>query len=88
MTITASLPPSPPLDDGRPAHKTRTFSIAEVRWASVALLLFTIGLALQLSPMPEWTYWAAYLACYLAVGGSRQSKACGRFGTRPSTSTC
>ncbi|MBA4024592.1 MAG: heavy metal translocating P-type ATPase [Gordonia sp.] len=68
MTITASLPPSPPLDDGRPAHKTRTFSIAEVRWASVALLLFTIGLALQLSPMPEWTYWAAYLACYLAGG--------------------
>ncbi|WP_207843803.1 heavy metal translocating P-type ATPase [Williamsia soli] len=68
MTITATLPPSPPLEDGRPSHKTRTFSIAEVRWASVALLLFTIGLALHVSSMPEWTYWAAYLACYLAGG--------------------
>ncbi|PHV68853.1 heavy metal translocating P-type ATPase [Williamsia muralis] len=43
-------------------------SIDEVRWASFALALFICGLILQLSPLPAWTFWAMYLACYVAGG--------------------
>ena len=63
--------PTPVTAAGGVAHAkrgTRLLSIDEVRWASLALALFVFGLILQLSPLPSWTFWAAYLACYVAGG--------------------
>ena len=63
--------PTPVTAAGGVAHAergTRLLSIDEVRWASLALALFICGLILQLSPLPAWTFWAAYLACYVAGG--------------------
>jgi heavy metal translocating P-type ATPase len=48
--------------------RTRLFALAEVRWASAAVVLFLVGLALQLFDAPAWSWWAAYLACYAAGG--------------------
>jgi heavy metal translocating P-type ATPase len=42
--------------------------LPEVRWALLALLLFLLGGALQLSGAPVWAFWGAYLACYAAGG--------------------
>lgn len=44
------------------------WSVPSVRWAAVALLLFCLGLILQVSGAPEPLWWAVYLACY-ATGG-------------------
>lgn len=50
------------------AAKTRLLAVPEVRWASIATVLFLLGLAVQLSPAPEWLFWALYLACYVTGG--------------------
>ncbi|WP_344652281.1 heavy metal translocating P-type ATPase [Cryptosporangium japonicum] len=39
-----------------------------MRWAALATALFGLGLAVQLTGGPAWTYWALYLACYAAGG--------------------
>ncbi len=44
------------------------WSVASVRWAAAALVLFLAGLAAQLAGAPEPVWWALYLACY-ATGG-------------------
>ncbi len=46
----------------------RVLSMAEVRWAAAATLLFAAGGALQLAGTPAPVWWAIYLACY-ATGG-------------------
>lgn len=48
--------------------RTRLFALAEVRWAAAAVVLFLVGLMLQLFDAPAWSWWAAYLACYAAGG--------------------
>ncbi|WP_066912506.1 heavy metal translocating P-type ATPase [Millisia brevis] len=42
--------------------------LPEVRWASIALVLFLVGWGLQLAGTPAWMWWTAYLVCY-ATGG-------------------
>ncbi|WP_254661239.1 heavy metal translocating P-type ATPase [Gordonia sp. UCD-TK1] len=42
--------------------------LPEVRWAGLALALFLAGWLLQICQAPEWSWWTAYLACYLAGG--------------------
>ncbi|OUC78541.1 heavy metal translocating P-type ATPase [Gordonia lacunae] len=42
--------------------------LPEVRWAGIALALFLAGWLLQLCDAPEWSWWTAYLACYLSGG--------------------
>ncbi len=44
------------------------WSVASVRWATAALVLFAAGLAAQLLGAPSWSWWACYLACYLTGG--------------------
>ncbi|OBA57567.1 cadmium-translocating P-type ATPase [Mycobacterium sp. 1100029.7] len=44
------------------------WSVASVRWATVALVLFLAGLAAQLLGAPSWSWWGLYLACYLTGG--------------------
>ena len=50
------------------ARRTRLFALAEMRWATVAVALFGIGLGLRLCGGPVWSWWIAYLACYVAGG--------------------
>lgn len=44
------------------------WSVTSVRWATVALMLFSAGLAAQLEAAPQPVWWALYLACYLSGG--------------------
>ncbi|MBJ7464973.1 MAG: cadmium-translocating P-type ATPase [Mycolicibacterium sp.] len=43
-------------------------SLSSVRWATVALIFFALGLAAQLLGVPEIVWWTLYLACYAAGG--------------------
>ncbi|MGA5462471.1 heavy metal translocating P-type ATPase [Mycobacterium sp. NPDC050041] len=44
------------------------WSVASVRWATVALGLFGAGAVAQLAGLPDAVWWTLYLACY-ATGG-------------------
>jgi cation-transporting P-type ATPase D len=44
------------------------WAVQSVRWAAAALVLFCVGLILQLAGTPDPLWWSLYLACY-AVGG-------------------
>jgi heavy metal translocating P-type ATPase len=66
---------SPVLDLSRAAApdrersaRTRPFALPEVRWASLATVLFVLGLAAQFGGAPAWMWWALYLACYVTGG--------------------
>jgi heavy metal translocating P-type ATPase len=48
--------------------RTRVFALPEVRWATVATVLFGLGLAAQFGGAPAWVWWALYLACYVTGG--------------------
>src|SRR5882757_6435505 len=52
---------------GRP-RRTSPFALPEVRWATVATVLFVFGLAAQFGGAPAWMWWALYLACYVTGG--------------------
>jgi cation-transporting P-type ATPase J len=54
--------------DRQPRARTRPFTLPEVRWASVATVLFVLGLAAQFGGAPAWLWWALYLACYVTGG--------------------
>jgi heavy metal translocating P-type ATPase len=54
--------------DRQPRARTRPFALPEVRWATVATVLFVFGLAAQFSGAPAWMWWALYLACYVTGG--------------------
>ena len=43
-------------------------SMAEVRWAAAAAVLFAIGGAFELGGAPPWVWWTFYLACYVTGG--------------------
>jgi heavy metal translocating P-type ATPase len=66
---------SPVLDLSRAAApdrerspRTRPFALPEVRWASVATVLFVLGLAAQFGGAPAWMWWSLYVACYVTGG--------------------
>ncbi len=67
---------SPVLDRSRAAvapdrqrtARTRPFTLPEVRWATVATVLFVLGLAAQFGAAPAWMWWSLYLACYVTGG--------------------
>ena len=54
--------------DRQRSARTRPFALPEVRWASVATVLFVLGLAAQFGGAPSWMWWALYLACYVTGG--------------------
>ena len=68
MPSTLSAPPVRPAVPAVPMRRTRLFALPEMRWAAAALVLFLVGLAVQLAGGPEWAWWALYLACYAAGG--------------------
>jgi cation-transporting P-type ATPase J len=54
--------------DRQPRTRTRPLALPEVRWATVATVLFVLGLAAQFGGAPAWMWWALYLACYVTGG--------------------
>ncbi|MDT5346481.1 MAG: cation-transporting P-type ATPase, partial [Mycobacterium sp.] len=54
--------------DRQPTTRTRPFRLPEVRWATVATVLFVLGLAAQFGGAPAWMWWSLYLACYVTGG--------------------
>jgi cation-transporting P-type ATPase J len=54
--------------DRQPTSRTRPFALPEVRWATVATVLFALGLAAPFGGAPVWSRWALYLACYVTGG--------------------
>jgi heavy metal translocating P-type ATPase len=66
--------PPPVLDRSRaaanrqPPTRTRPFALPEVRWATLATVLFVFGLAAEFDGAPAWLWWALYLACYVTGG--------------------
>ena len=54
--------------DRQPRTRTRPFALPEVRWATVATVLFVLGMAAQFGGAPAWSWWALYLACYVTGG--------------------
>jgi cation-transporting P-type ATPase J len=54
--------------DRQTRTRTRPFALPEVRWASVATVLFVLGLAAQFGGAPASVWWALYLACYVTGG--------------------
>ena len=67
-SLTTTPAPPRPGTPVLPVRRTRLFALPEVRWAAAALVLFLLGLAVQLSGGPAWGYWPLYLACYAAGG--------------------
>lgn len=51
-----------------PVRRTRLLALPEMRWAAAALVLFLVGLAVQLAGGPSWVWWGLYLGCYAAGG--------------------
>ncbi|MGA9489447.1 MAG: heavy metal translocating P-type ATPase [Mycobacterium sp.] len=51
-----------------PVRHTKLFALAEMRWATIALILFLAGLAAQLAGGPHWLWWTLYWGCYAAGG--------------------
>ncbi|MEZ0352103.1 heavy metal translocating P-type ATPase [Mycobacterium sp. pR1184] len=68
MTCTTVQPTRTPLSDTGRSRVSGLWSLASIRWATVALALFMAGLATQLLGAPAWTWWVLYLACYLTGG--------------------
>ncbi|MCU1655665.1 MAG: heavy metal translocating P-type ATPase [Pseudonocardiales bacterium] len=58
--------------DGRERRETSgissMFTLAEVRWATVATVLFAVGGIAQLAGAPAVVWWTLYLACYVTGG--------------------
>ncbi|MBF6180065.1 heavy metal translocating P-type ATPase [Nocardia otitidiscaviarum] len=51
-----------------PVRRTKIFTLPEMRWAALAVVLFLLGLTAQLAGAPEWIRWVLYLTCYAAGG--------------------
>ncbi|MGC2653000.1 MAG: heavy metal translocating P-type ATPase [Mycobacterium sp.] len=49
-------------------RNTSALALSEMRWAAAALVLFLVGLMLQLARGPQWIWWTTYLVCYAAGG--------------------
>src|SRR4051812_35693679 len=49
-------------------RRTSAWSLAEVRWAAAATVLFGFGLAAHFGDGPVWLSWALLLACYVTGG--------------------
>ena len=70
MTSTLSMPSRTAVSGSvvRRSQWWGLFSMAEVRWAALATVLFAVGGAAQLAGAPAVVWWVLYLACYVAGG--------------------
>jgi heavy metal translocating P-type ATPase len=63
--LTKNFPKSAAKVSGR---NTSVLALSEMRWAAAALVLFLVGLVLQLARSPQWISWTTFLVCYAAGG--------------------
>ena len=70
MSAETIQPTRPPGSAPRSRALTGLWSVPTVRWATVALVLFLLGLAAQLLHAPPALWWSLYLACYVTGGWS------------------
>ena len=71
MALSSTATPTRPAltrPPGVPVRRRGLFTLAEMRWATAALVLFLAGLAAHTLGGPPWLWWVLYLACY-ATGG-------------------
>ncbi|BBY15248.1 heavy metal translocating P-type ATPase [Mycolicibacterium litorale] len=68
MTLTTFAPPGDVAVTRARRPLSGLWSVASVRWAALALALFSGGLAAQLAGAPPPVWWTLYLACYAAGG--------------------
>jgi cobalt/nickel-transporting P-type ATPase D len=68
MNVATTQPTRRSIVAARQLGVSGLWSVASVRWASVALCLFLAGVAAQLLHAPSGIWWTLYLACY-ATGG-------------------
>jgi len=72
----SSILSSPPRADDISTAPTRSrawqlggiFTLPEMRWAALALVLFLVGGLIQLVGGPTWSWWTLYVACYASGG--------------------
>lgn len=68
MNVATTQPTRRSIMPARQLGVSGLWSVASVRWASIALCLFLAGLTAQLLHAPSGIWWTLYLACY-ATGG-------------------
>ncbi|MFE5948267.1 heavy metal translocating P-type ATPase [Streptomyces sp. NPDC056480] len=68
MASTLTTPARPPAESPDVRRRTRVLALPEARWALAALVLFLIGLPLELLGAPAWTWGPLFAATYLTGG--------------------
>lgn len=68
MASTLTKPARPSDEPPAVRRRTRVLALPEARWALAALVLFLIGLPLDLLGAPAWTWGPLFAATYLAGG--------------------
>jgi cobalt/nickel-transporting P-type ATPase D len=68
MSTATVQPISTPVSASSRLGVSGLWSVASVRWATVALGLFLAGLAARLLGAPSGLWWTLYLACYVTGG--------------------
>ncbi|WP_199923585.1 heavy metal translocating P-type ATPase [Streptomyces cellulosae] len=65
-TLTPTHAPAP--TPRAPRRRTRVLALPEARWALTATVAFLLGLALDLTGTPAWTYGPLYAVAYVSGG--------------------
>ncbi|MFD3994528.1 heavy metal translocating P-type ATPase [Streptomyces sp. NPDC058548] len=68
MASTLTKPARPSAEPPAVRRRTRVLALPEARWALAALVLFLIGLPLDLLGAPAWTWGPLFAATYLTGG--------------------
>src|SRR5664279_2988093 len=73
MSSILSSPPRADAISTAPARRRTwklggVFTLPEMRWAALALVLFLVGALMQLGGGPTWSWWTLFLACYASGG--------------------
>ncbi|WP_318211589.1 heavy metal translocating P-type ATPase [Streptomyces sp. SJL17-1] len=68
MASTLTTPARPSTEPPAVRRRTRVLALPEARWALAALVLFLIGLPLDLLGAPAWTWGPLFAAAYLTGG--------------------
>ncbi|MBD0841677.1 heavy metal translocating P-type ATPase [Streptomyces sp. TRM68416] len=68
VSTTLAPTPAPTAPPATPRRRTRILALPEARWALAATVAFLLGLALDLTGAPAWTYGPLYAVAYVTGG--------------------
>ncbi|WP_282701351.1 heavy metal translocating P-type ATPase [Streptomyces sp. CC219B] len=68
VSTTLAPTPAPTAPPATPRRRTRILALPEARWALAATVAFLLGLALDLTGAPVWTYGPLYAVAYVTGG--------------------